>query len=609
MVDEEDLESLEPGEDTILREAIEALRLGDRARARDLLTRMLKTNQNNATYWIWLSVAVDSQKERLYCLQSAQRIDPENAAAKRGLILLGALPPDDSVPPFPVNRPRSWEEKLVIPKEPQEKKHGWANPVTRIFMILGIAVLALGLFLGGYMLLPKVAKPAFFRSPTRRPTITITLTPSVTPIFRTSTATFLGPTPLSFFLAQTYTPTPLYVVTQHPILTRASFEAGLRSLAKGNYDTARVQLQEVLKSEPDAADIYYYIGESYRAQADYRTARDNYQEAINRNPAFAPGFLGRALANLGLNPDADVISDLDEAINLDPKYAEAYIVRGKYLVSSNPSAAQSDLKTAVEINPKSALAFLYLAQAQLSLNENDAALESALAANRIDMTLIPVYLALAKAYVATGQTEQAVGVLQTYTIYAPNDTNAFLSLGAAYNAGSQYQLAVDILDKAIAADRRNAEAYFQRGFAYLNLEKPTLAVADFKLAIAYDPLDFDAQLDLARAYDMQGKPGDAYVQAETYAVPLAKSDSTKAQVYYWEALYLEEIGDSLSLEGARNAWYKLIALPADVMPAEWRTEAFQHLKITPTPTKTLIPTITPTKTLRSTVKPTETKKP
>ena len=70
--------------------------------------------------------------------------------------------------------------------------------------------------------------------------------------------------------------------------------------------------------------------------------------------------------------------------------------------------------------------------------------------------------------------------------------------------------------------------------------------------------------------------------------PLAKTDATKAQVYYYEALYLQEIGDPLSKQGADNAWTKLIALPADVMPADWRTQAFQYLNITPTYTPTLI---------------------
>ena len=147
----------------MLRQAIEALRTGDRAHARDLLTRLLKADQKNAEYWVWLSAVVDTQKERLYCLQTALQLDPQNAAAKRGMLLLGAIPPDDSVPPFPVNRPRRWEEQLAISHEGQEKLVGWANPLTRVFIILGIAVVVLGLALGGYLLRSKERQPGHSR--------------------------------------------------------------------------------------------------------------------------------------------------------------------------------------------------------------------------------------------------------------------------------------------------------------------------------------------------------------------------------------------------------------------------------------------------------------
>ena len=179
-------------------------------------------------------------------------------------------------------------------------------------------------------------------------------------------------------------------------------------------------------------------------QGNFKSALDEYQKAIDKDANFAPAFLGRALANLDLNPQADVTNDLNEAINLDPHYAEAYIERGKYRLPGNPAAAESDFEAAIEITPDSALAYLYLADAQLALGENDAALQSAQRANQIDMTLIPVYLALAQAYIATGQSEQAIGVLQTYTIYAPNDSQRLSRAGdglqrsRAISAGSKY---------------------------------------------------------------------------------------------------------------------------------------------------------------------------
>ena len=104
-------------DDAVFQEAVEALRTGNKSKARDLLTGLIKTDQGNVTYWIWLSAAMETAKERSYCLQTALKLDPNNATAKRGLILLGALPADETIQPFPVNRPRAWEEKLLLAHE------------------------------------------------------------------------------------------------------------------------------------------------------------------------------------------------------------------------------------------------------------------------------------------------------------------------------------------------------------------------------------------------------------------------------------------------------------------------------------------------------------
>ena len=121
------------------------------------------------------------------------------------------------------------------------------------------------------------------------------------------------------FLDRTYTPTPLYVVTAHPITSNSAFEAGLRFLAAKDYKNALALFQQAEGLEPSAPDITYYIGEIYRAQGNYHAALDEYQKAIKKDPNFAPAFLGRALANLALNPKADVIQRLNAAISLDPQ--------------------------------------------------------------------------------------------------------------------------------------------------------------------------------------------------------------------------------------------------------------------------------------------------
>ena len=42
----------EHSNDTIFKDAVDAMRRGDKVRAKDLLTRLLKSDQNNAKYWM-----------------------------------------------------------------------------------------------------------------------------------------------------------------------------------------------------------------------------------------------------------------------------------------------------------------------------------------------------------------------------------------------------------------------------------------------------------------------------------------------------------------------------------------------------------------------------
>src|SRR5512138_1624695 len=185
-------------EEGVFEQAVEALRQGDRARARELLTHLLKTDQSNATYWVWMSAAVESAKERIYCLQTALKLDPNNAAAKRGLILFGALAPDENVQPFPVNRPRAWEQNLLLAHEvarPSGVKAFTSSPFARLAGVGAAVVVLVGLVILGLQFRPQIPlalRPTF----TPGPSPTFSPTPTVIGGMAAVTPTFIGPTPL-----------------------------------------------------------------------------------------------------------------------------------------------------------------------------------------------------------------------------------------------------------------------------------------------------------------------------------------------------------------------------------------------------------------------------
>src|SRR3990172_12800557 len=81
-------------QNALLDEAIAAAKGGDRTKAKDKLTRFLRYDQKNEHAWLWMSSVVESDRERIFCLNNALKLNPNNKTAKRGLALLGALPPE-----------------------------------------------------------------------------------------------------------------------------------------------------------------------------------------------------------------------------------------------------------------------------------------------------------------------------------------------------------------------------------------------------------------------------------------------------------------------------------------------------------------------------------
>ena len=84
--------------ETLLQQAIDAIRRGDKATGQRLLAQMLRADSRSETAWLWMSQIVESDAQRLDCLRRILAINPDNAAARKGVALLearmrGAPPP------------------------------------------------------------------------------------------------------------------------------------------------------------------------------------------------------------------------------------------------------------------------------------------------------------------------------------------------------------------------------------------------------------------------------------------------------------------------------------------------------------------------------------
>jgi len=592
-------------EDIMLQEAIQAIQQGRKSRARDVLTRLLRADQANAQYWLWMSAAVETTKERAYCLQTVLRLQPQHEAARRGLVLLGLMRPEPRQAATPLV-PRPWQVE-TLQHVASETAGAGRSAVLRLAAILGAGMLFVALLLGGLLGVGNRSQRLATRpTKTPGPPPTFTYTPTFVrtprPEQNTPTPPTSGPAPLWALLEATYTPTPLYVNTPHPL--SEDYRLAQRAFARGDLQTALIHFRSAARAEPNAPDLPYYLGEVLRLMGDYPAALEAYATALQLNPAFAPAYLGQARLNLALDPQANVSQDLEKAIEYDPNLGEAYLERAAFLLARGEvESALADLEVAETLLPQSPLTALYQARASLLQGDDPRALEQARRAYNADRTLLPAYLTLGLAALANADYDTASQVLQIYVQYAENDPQGWLALGQAYarfRGEQQAYLEFSSLDaeaaeqaqrafaRALELDKRLASGYLYRALLYLAQDQGQKAVNDLMAARRLDSRSFAINLGLGRALLSAGRLADALTQMES-CQKLAQDEQQRAAVYYWHAAVNLARGQPRL---AADDWQALLDLPQEQVPPAWRQAAQAGLlALTPTPAGT--PTSTP----------------
>lgn len=92
----------------LAQQGANALKGGDKPRARQLLQMAVETDPGDVQAWLWLAGAVETDQEKAKCLQQALRLDPDNQMAAKGLTQLiarGVISVQDLPPSTPVTAP------------------------------------------------------------------------------------------------------------------------------------------------------------------------------------------------------------------------------------------------------------------------------------------------------------------------------------------------------------------------------------------------------------------------------------------------------------------------------------------------------------------------
>jgi len=587
---------LASNKDTMLTEAIAATQAGDRARARDLLTRLLKLDSANSDYWLWMSAVVETDRERVYCLESVLKHDPTNRAALRGLTILGARRPGEAE--IGVARiPR----RQVAAITSRRARSAPFRPVAILRVLGSLAAMILVLIVGAAILLRRrPAAPAATLPPPRdTPTFTPAGTATQTPfpleliLLRTPVATEFALTPLALLVAVEPTPTPILGVTPHPNIE--AYASALDAFIQGDYPAALGYLDQVVLLGPSLADAHYLRGETLRLAGLREEALKSYDRAIEVDPEFAPAYFGRGLALMELEPEILPV-DIATAIEKDPLLLRAYLVTAEY---HRAHALWQDMAETVQrarqAGAGSPLLLARLSEAQFNLAMFEEALDSALRASAGDPALLDGYFRLGVALVALERYEEAVSPLQTYLVYRSADLQALTALARALLGSGEEEAAEAALSRALAQDDGYAQAHFVLGLLYLQRGEYERALSEFNGARQAGQTGEELALAIAEAFYLQGDL-PAALDALDSLLESTLPQRALAEAYALRALVFE---NSLPprVEEAIRDWESVLELEAasSVTQAMAQAHLRNLLASTPTPSATRTPTATRTR--------------
>lgn len=248
-----------------------------------------------------------------------------------------------------------------------------------------------------------------------------------------------------------------------------------------------------------AYDLYLrgrQILKDHQDEKGVTAALDLFNQANQKEPAFALAWTGVADASLDMyryKRDSfwadKALAAAREAQARNDRLPEVHFALGSVYTQMGKNAdAVSEIRRALQLDPKSDNGYVRLGRAYLQMGQP----EAALTAFRKAVDLNPFYWGnhdqLGKAYYRTGRNDDALREFKRVAELDPANASVHNSMGIIYSRQSLWDSAIAEFQKTIQL-RPSHEAYTNLGTAYFYAGRHSEAIPMFEKAVALDPQD------------------------------------------------------------------------------------------------------------------------
>lgn len=208
-----------------------------------------------------------------------------------------------------------------------------------------------------------------------------------------------------------------------------------------------------------------YAGGRSSNEADIEKSIKFFQLAIDKDPSFAPAYLGLSEAYtelgsifIGKRPEEmrpKAMDALRKALDLDPQSVEAHLdMANLVMVQWHWAEAESEFRRALELNPNSAAAHLGMSHWLMTQGRTDEAIAWVRRARELDPLEVGTWDLYWPLFISHRYPE-AIRELRSALAIDPNDTSALWGVGYALTANGQPEEAIPLMEKGLSLSDRS----------------------------------------------------------------------------------------------------------------------------------------------------------
>lgn len=346
----------------------------------------------------------------------------------------------------------------------------------------------------------------------------------------------------------------------------------------GRSDLANKAIEEyhlAIDADPTSEFLTSGLAELYVKTGRIRDAVLEAQDIIKRDPnnLEAHKLLGRIyLRSLGDMPGGSgsdnvlklAIEQYEEIVKIEPDSVDDHLLLGRlYRLNNDLQKAESELKTAIKLDPSSEEAVTTLAMLYTDEGDTNHALQVLKSVPDASRSA-KLYSALGTAYEQRKDYKDAIDAFRKAVMLDRDNLDAIRGLAENLMNDGQYEAALEQYRVIVDSNPEDAQTYVRMAEIYRHEAKYDQALEVLKKADGLVPDMAAVAYNMAAVYEAQGRYDDAIKLLQDL---LKKTDSNQQDDRNNRAIFLERLGtiyrDQQNYPAALDTFRKLATLGGD----------------------------------------------